>query len=237
MNMSIYGTSCDGCFGEYATVPESVVFNLSDNVSYQEGALFEPAGVAMRAIEEAKLIPGETVVVYGCGPIALIAIQMLRVCGAAQIIAVDIDEYRLNMASKYGVTTINPLKEDVVSTIKNLTAIRGGADLIIELTGSAKVYERLFEILRLEGRLVTVGHPAGKVSINITQNINLKGTSIKGVFGRRIWETWWNLSSLVDTKKIDILDIVTHRFTFEQFNTAFEQFNTGAGKILFVKSE
>ena len=162
---------------------------------------------------------------------------MLRVCGAALIIAVDIDEYRLNMASKYGVTTINPLKEDVVSTIKNLTAIRGGADLIIELTGSAKVYERLFEILRLEGRLVTVGHPAGKVSINITQNINLKGTSIKGVFGRRIWETWWNLSSLVDTKKIDILDIVTHRFTFEQFNTAFEQFNTGAGKILFVKSE
>ena len=237
INMNIYGTSCNGCFGEYALAPEKVVFTIPDKVSYEEGALFEPAGVAMRAVEEINAAPGETIVVYGCGPIALIAIQMLQVCGAARVIALDIDEYRLNLAEKYGAITINPSKEDAISAVTRLTKGRGGADAIIELTGVHKAYESLFEMLRLEGRVATVGHPSGEIPINITQNINLKGASIKGVFGRRIWETWWNLTELMNSKKINILDVVTHRFAFSQHLEAFEQIKKGAGKVLFVKNK
>jgi len=235
MRMDIYGTSCNGSFAEFALAPESVVFKLSDNVSFEEGALFEPAGVAMHAVERAQLDPGDTALVLGCGPIGLLSVMTLLTCGAARVIAVDIDDYKLDLAKKMGAITVNSTKEDVASVVAQHTSRRGGVDVILEMTGNTAVYETLFDYLRLEGRLVTVGHPGGTVPINITQNINLKGANIKGIFGRRIWETWWKLSSLVDAGRIKVLDVVTHRFKFEQVNEAFEQVNKGAGKILFVK--
>jgi threonine 3-dehydrogenase len=105
------------------------------------------------------------------------------------------------------------------------------------MTGSPKVYETLFDFLRLEGRVVTVGHPGGPVSINITQNINLKGARIKGLFGRHIWDTWYKLAGLVENKRINILDVVTHRFSFSQVDEAFDQVSKGAGKIMFLKEK
>ena len=235
MHMDVYGTSCNGCFAEFALAPESVVFKLSDNVSFEEGSLFEPAGVAMHAVERANLDPGDTALVFGCGAIGLLTTMTLLVCGAARVIAVDIDDYRLGLAKKLGAVAVNSAKEDLAAVVKKYTARRGGVDVILEMTGNAKVYEKLFDYLRLEGRIVTVGHPGGSVSINITQSVNLKGANIKGLFGRRIWETWWKMSSLVDAGRIKVLDVVTHRFKFDQVNEAFEQVDKGAGKILFVK--
>ena len=235
MHMDIYGTSCNGSFAEFALAPESVVFKLSDNVSFEEGALFEPAGVAMHSVERAQLEPGDTALVFGCGAIGLLATMTLLTCGAARVIAVDIDDYKLELAKKLGAITVNSAKEDLASVVKQYTSRRGGVDVILEMTGSTKVYEKIFDYLRLEGRIVTVGHPGGSVPVNITQNINLKGANIKGIFGRRIWETWWKLASLVDAGRISVLDVVTHRFKFEQVNEAFEQVSKGAGKILFVK--
>jgi len=235
MNMGIYGTSCDGCFADYAVAPENVAFKLPDNVSFEEGALFEPAGVAMRAVEESQIQPGDTALVFGCGAIGLLAIKMLLACGASRVIGVDIDPYRVDMAKSFGAVGVNSLKEDLSAIVKDMTSSRGGVDFIFEMTGSPKVYETLFDHLRLEGRVVTVGHPGGPIPINITQSINLKGATIKGLFGRRIWETWWKLSSLVESKKIDILEVVTHRYSFSQVDEAFEQVNKGAGKIMFLK--
>jgi len=234
-NMGTYGTSCDGCFSAYALADESIVFELPDDISFEEGALLEPAGVAMRAVEEAQIKPGDTVVVIGCGPIGLMIIQIAKVCGAARIIATDLDEYRLNMAKKFGADIINIQVENTVEVVKKMTAARGGADIIIEASGSAKAYDVVFDMLRLEGRVITLGHPGGLVPINITQNINLKGASIKGIFGRRIWGTWMNLISLIQNKRINVLDVVTHRFLFSQYNEAFEQVRKGGAKILFIK--
>lgn len=235
MHMDVYGTSCNGCFSDFALAPESVVFKLSDNVSFEEGALFEPAGVAMHAVERAQLEPGDTVLVFGCGAIGLLTTMTLLACGAARVIAVDIDEYRLALARKLGAIAVNSAKEDLAAIVSKYTSRRGGVDVILEMTGNTKVYETLFNYLRLEGRIVTVGHPGGTVAVNITQSINLKGANIKGLFGRRIWETWWKMSSMVDAGRIKVLDVVTHRFKFEQVNEAFEQVNKGAGKILFIK--
>lgn len=233
-NMDLYGTNVDGCFADYALAPASVAFKLPEGVSNEEGAMFEPAGVAMRAVEEARVNPGDTVLVYGCGPIGLMAMQLLRSCGAAKVIGIDIDDYRLEMARKYGVETINGLKENVVERVMDLAKARRGVDVAIELTGSDKVYAHLFELLRLEGRVVTVGHPGKPVTIDITKSINFQGVELKGVFGRHIWDTWWKLAAMVEAKKIDVLDVVTHRFRFSQFKEAFEQVDKGAGKILFV---
>ncbi|MEA4816369.1 MAG: alcohol dehydrogenase catalytic domain-containing protein [Lachnospiraceae bacterium] len=234
-HMEIYGASYPGCFADYALAPENILFKLPDSVSFEEGALFEPAGVAMHAIEKAELMPGDTVLVMGCGAVGLFAVKILLACGASRVIAADIDTYRLDMAKKFGAIAVNTAKEDLGRIVSELTEKRGGVDVILEMTGSPKVYEKLFSYLRPEGRVVTVGHPGENVSINITQSINLKGARIKGVFGRRIWETWWKLSSLVESGKVNLLDVVTHRFAFSDYEKAFEQIPKGAGKILFIK--
>ncbi|MEA5033357.1 MAG: alcohol dehydrogenase catalytic domain-containing protein [Sphaerochaeta sp.] len=233
-DMKVYGTSYSGCFSEYALVPESVIFPIPDSISYKEGSLFEPAGVAMRAVEESGLKPGDTVVIFGSGAIGLLAMQIFKASGAGKVIAVDIDDYKLDLAKRYADVTINSMIEDHVKIIGQHTSLHGGADIVIELSGSQKVYETMFDCLRLEGHVVTVGHPAGDVTINITRNVNTKGATIKGVFGRRIWDTWYKLLSLVENKRIDILDVVTHEYTFEQFEEAFAQ-TKNAGKILFLK--
>ncbi|MBQ9321818.1 MAG: alcohol dehydrogenase catalytic domain-containing protein [Eubacterium sp.] len=233
-NMKIYGTSCDGCFAEYAVAPESIVFRLPDEVSYEDGALFEPAGVAMRAVERADLLPGDTVLVSGSGPIGLLTIQMLYASGAGKVIATDLDEYRLKLAKSLGAIAVNSAKENLADVIRRECAQRGGVDVIIETTGAAVVYQDLFSYLRNEGHIVTVGHPGKPVMINIMEAINLKGATMRGVFGRKIWGTWWKVASLVKNKKVDLCKVVTHRFALRDGNQAFEQVPKGSGKILFT---
>jgi threonine 3-dehydrogenase len=228
------GISYPGAFARYAKVPAKVAFKLPSGVSYEEGSLFEPAGVAMRGVDEAHIAPGDLVVVLGCGPIGLIAIQIARAVGAAQVIGVDINEFRLEMARRMGALPVNATKESVVDAVKKVAGRKGGADAIIELSGAPEVYDYIFEILRLEGRIVTVGHVSRPISVNISKQINLKGVSLKGVFGRRIWETWEHLSSLVAAKRIDLSGVVTHRFPLEGFEDAFRQVHGEAGKVLFV---
>lgn len=234
MDMGAYGTSCNGSFAEYAIGPANVIFPLPDEISFEEGSLLEPGGVAMRAVDEAAVLPGETVVVNGCGPIGLLTILVLKAGNAARVIATDLDEYRLKMAESFGAIPINIKKQDAVSEIQDLTKARGGADVVIETSGAPSAYESIFHFLRLEGRLVTVGHPGGVVPIHWMEDINLRGLSIKGIFGRRIWRTWYQLTSLMAAKRINLLDVVTHRFQLSQAEEAFEQANKGAGKILLL---
>lgn len=159
-----YGFGYGGSFAEYCVAPARILFKLPDGVSFEEGALFEPAGVAMHAVEQAHIVPGDTVVVFGVGPIGLVAIQMLNVCGASHVVAVDIDDYRLGLAENYGAIPLNPTKLDVAAEVKKLTSRRHGADVVVEMTGSPRVYPSMFELLRKEGRIVIVGH-AGEVPI------------------------------------------------------------------------
>ena len=233
-DMGIYGTSTNGCFAEYALAPVKVAFVIPDEMSFEEAALLEPAGVAMRAVEECDVQPGDTVVVNGCGPIGLLAVLILKAGNAARVIATDLDEYRLGLAEKLGAITINPTKEDAVAKVRELCKTRCGADAVIETSGAVPAYKTIFDFIRLEGTLITVGHPGGEVPINIAANINTKGLRLKGIFGRRIWKTWWNVSSLITAKKINVLDVVTHRFTLNQCQEAFEQSAKGSGKILFI---
>jgi threonine 3-dehydrogenase len=233
-DMGLVGISYPGAFARYAKVPAKVAFKLPDGVSYEEGSLFEPAGVAMRGVDEARIAPGDLVVVLGCGPIGLIAIQLARAVGAGQVIGVDINEFRLEMARRMGALAVNGAKESVVEAVRRAAGRRGGADVVIELSGAPDVFEYLFDILRLEGRIVTVGHVSRPISVNVSKQINLKGVSLKGVFGRRIWETWEHLCSLVAAKRIDLSGVITHRFPLDGFQDAFKQVHDQAGKVLFI---
>lgn len=233
-DMGLYAFSRPGCFAEYAVAPERVCYHLPGDVSYEEGALLEPAGVAMRAIEESRLEPGDAVLVYGCGPIGLMAIQMLNACGAATVIGVDVDGYRLAMAEQFGCVAINAAGGDVLERVRALTRPRGGVDAALEMTGAAQVYETVLDAVRIEGRLVSVGHTSAPVPVDVTNKVNMKGLMWKGVFGRRIWETWWKVAGLAAAKKVALREVVTHRFPLGEHRQAFEQIGKGAGKVVFL---
>jgi len=233
-NLSIYGTSCDGCFAEYATAPASVCFRLPESVSFDEGALFEPGGVAMHAVQRAEVRPGDTVLVFGCGAIGQMVTQIMLASGAGRVIAVDIDDYKVGMATEYGAIAVNSSKVDLGEVVKKYTAERGGVDVIVEVTGAPSVYETMFDYLRTEGTVVTVAHPGRPIELNITKNVNTKGATIRGVFGRRIWDSWYAFAGLVENKKIDLNKVITHRFPLSRCSEAFEQTGKGAGKVLFI---
>jgi len=233
--MAIYGTSVNGCFAEYALAPAKVAFVIPDEMTFEEAALMEPAGVSMRAVEECDPQPGDTVVVNGCGPFGQLAVMILLAGNAARVIATDLNESRLEKMRKLGAITVNPRQEDAVARIQELCKARGGADAVIETSGALPSYKTIFDFIRPEGSLVTVAHPGGEVPISVTANINTKGLRWKGIFGRRIWKTWWNLSSLIAAKKVNVLDVATHRFTLDQAQEAFETAaQPTAGKVLFV---
>jgi threonine 3-dehydrogenase len=226
-----------GCFAEYKLTTENMVYVLPDVISFEQGALFEPGGVAMYAMEESHMDPGDVVVVYGCGPIALMAMQIFKACGAGKVVGIDINEFRINMARKYADVVINGANEPAVEIVREIAKAHGGADVIIEATAAPSVYETMFQMARPEAHIILIGHPGSAVPINVTKDVNLKSVDIKGHFGRKIWSSWDKVNALESAKRINLLDTVTHRFTLEQYEEAFETSLKDAGKVLFTYSK
>ncbi len=236
-HLKIYGFSCDGAFAEYATAPARCAYKLPDTVSFEQGALFEPAGVAMFGLQEAKIKAGDTVLIFGCGPIGQMTIQLAFAVGAKQVIAVDINDYKKEMAEKLGAIGVNSMKEDLPAVVRKYCAERGGVDVIIEVSGAASVYESMADCLRKEGKIILLAHPGERVSFDVMKTMHHSGATIKGVFGRRIWDTWDALTELVAGGKVDLTKVVTHRFPLSAGNKAFEQIAAGSGKVLFLPEE
>lgn len=233
-DMGLIGINYPGAFARYAKAPAKVAFALPAAVSYEEGALFEPAGVAMRGIDEAGIRPGDLVVVVGCGPIGLVAIQLASAVGASQVVGIDVNRFRLDLARKLGAVVMDPTGQDVVERVREIAGRKGGADVVLEVSGAPAVFDYLFDLIRLEGRLVTIGHPSDGIGLHVARQINLRGVAWKGIFGRRIWETWEHLAALVAARRIDLGRVITHRFPLDAFQPAFAQVRGEAGKILFI---
>jgi threonine 3-dehydrogenase len=232
--MDVVGITYPGAFAEYARVPAKVAFKLPAEVSYEEGSLFEPAGAAMHGVDEAGISAGDLVVILGCGPIGLAAVQMAQIAGSAQVLAIDINDFRLDMARLFGASTLNPLRDDVVQRVSEIAGRKGGADVILEVSGAPAAFKFLFDLLRREGKLVAIGLLSDPINVNVSKNIVLKGIEIKGVFGRRIWETWEHLASLVEAKRINLSGIITHRFPLVEYEEAFRQVHGHAGKVVLT---
>lgn len=233
-DLKIYGFSCNGCFAEYATAPAKCAYKLPEEVSFEQGALFEPAGVAMFAIREADVQPDDTVMIYGCGPIGQMGIMLALAYGAKNVIAVDIDDLRVQQAKELGAIAVNSAKEDLGEVVKKVCAERGGVDVILEISGASAIYDTMADYLRKEGKIMLLAHPGERVSFDIMKTMHHSGATIKGIFGRRIWDSWDALTELVASGKVDLTKVITHRFPLSAGNKAFEQIAAGSGKVLFL---
>ncbi len=232
LNMGLLGLTWDGVFAEYSKAPASACFPLPETVPMEIGALFEPAGVSVHALQRAGNVASNSVLVCGSGPVGLVVIQLALLYGAGRVVALDINPHRLKMAEQLGAIAIDPREVNVPEFCRSTFSRTGGVDVAFETSGASNVLPTLFESLRREGRAVTVGHPGQAVPVDIAAYINKKGITLRGVFGRRVWDTWETLLALVESKRLDLSWLITHRLPFEEFATGIELLKKDAAKVM-----
>lgn len=234
-NMAILGVHTDGAFAEYARLPEACAWRLSEGTSPELGAILEPLGVAVHGVLVDR-VDGRSVAVFGCGPIGLLALGVAAACGASKLFAMEINPTRLGMAPLMApeMVLINPKEEDVVEAILEATGGRG-VDVSIELSGSEVATRQAFKVLRKGGRISLVGLPSSPIELDLVEDIIYREAKVLGVTGRVMWDTWWEMTKLLDSGRLDPTPVITHRFPLHDFEKAIELAKSGqAGKILLL---
>lgn len=209
----------DGAFRDYMAWPDKCLFPLPDSLSDADGAMLEPLGVAIHAVDLVHIKPGMTVGVYGCGPIGLLILQMARLAGATTMIATDKLTHRLAAAKALGATAVFQahLAEES-QAILALTHGRG-VDVAFEAAGENSAVDTAVATLKPGGHLILAGIPADDRTSFNASTARRKGLTIKIV--RRMKHTYPRAISLVAAGLVDVRSLVTHRFGLDEFNTAF----------------
>ena len=230
-NGKVIGIDSAGAFAEFIVFPAENAWKIDRDMRPDIGALLNPLGNAVYAVLSAE-VPGNSVVVIGCGPIGLFSIMTARVSGASAVIAVDINDYRLGLARDAGAAlTINPRNSDPVSAIRQLTS-GIGADLVIEVSGNPAGIEIAFAVARDGGSLRLVGIPENPVTLDLANRIIFRELNIKGISGREIFRTYYQITGLIRAG-MDPVAMFTHRFPFADFDQAMQLMHSGkCGKIL-----
>ena len=185
-NTRIIGVHMDGAFAEYIAIPEENLVKLPASVPLEAGSVLEPFGNAVHTVQSVD-VRGKRVVVTGAGPIGVMAIPVANALGAVEIIATDLSDYRLKLASDVGAdVVINVKEQDPVQIVQNM----GGADVVLEMSGSEKALNQGLEMIVPGGEMAILGLPDNRVSLDLANNVVSKGITIRGITGRRLWETW-----------------------------------------------
>jgi len=215
-----------GALQEYVAHPADMCFKLPDNVSTEEGALVEPLAVGMHAASQANVTLGNSVLILGGGCIGLVTMLSAKARGASKIVVVDLFQKRLDMAKKMGATeTINAKEEDVAARVKELFG-QLGADIVFETAGAIPTIQQTPYYVKPGGTICLVGMAAeSMVNYNFNQ-IMMKEVTIKSVFRYR--NLYPAAIAAIASGAIDVKQIVTHRFSFDESDLAFHTAVTNA---------
>jgi len=236
-DMLIFGLQTkEGSFAKYAAVPEIIAYKLPSGVSYEEGALLEPFGVAVHGIERTGIEPGDVVLVFGSGPIGIFAQQVAKASGASMVIAAGRRKFRLDLARRIGSADVflSTESDDIVKRTIELTNGRG-ADVVIELAGVPTTIRQAFQALKKTGRVGLVGLPEKPVEIETTSMIIYKEATVVGSTGRSMFGTWERMVSLVANKRVNLTGVITDRLSLDEAEEGFQRVMKGeSGKVLFT---
>jgi threonine 3-dehydrogenase len=225
-HVEIIGLDRDGAFAEYVAVPEYNVWRLDPQIPDVSAAIFDPLGNAVHTVMAAG-VSVKSVVITGVGSIGLMAIQVARAAGAIAIYAVDVNPARLELAARLGADgTFRATDHDLVGEIKRRTH-GDGADVLLEMSGSAAAIDLGLQALRNGGRAALLGIPSQAVELNLAERIIFKGVTVLGINGRRMFETWYQMQALVKSGRVDLGPIVTHVLPYTEFDRAFELMEKG----------
>ena len=230
MNTVGIGVNRAGAFAEYIAVPAFNVFKLPDAISDDMAAILDPLGNATHTALSFDLV-GEDVLITGAGPIGIMAVAIARYAGARHVVITDVNDYRLSLARQMGATVaLNVTEGSIDQTMQDL-GMEEGFDVGMEMSGTPTAFRDLLRTMHHGGSVALLGIPPDDTVIDWTQVI-FKGLVIKGVYGREMFETWYKMSSMLQSG-LNIDPIITHHFPVSAYQEAFELMESGqSGKVI-----
>lgn len=231
-NVRILGVDCDGCFAEYALVPEENLWYNDPSIGPDVASVQEPLGNAIQTVLAGET-RGKTFAIFGCGPIGIMAVPVAKAVGASLVAAIDINDYRLDLARTVGADlTVNSKSEDPVEVLMEKT--HGlGVDAVLEMSGASVVYNQMFKVVRAGGRVSLLGLPSRPQTVNFADDIVMRGVTVQGITGRRIWETWLTGRELLRSGRLDLKPIITHHMDLKDYAKGMDLMTAGnCGKVV-----
>ena len=224
------GIQRDGAFAEYLVIPESNIWPIHDDIPSEIAAFFDPFGNAVHTSLSYEMV-GEDVLITGAGPIGLMSVAICNFVGARNVVITDVNEYRLELAKKMGATkTINVSTNSIQKYYSELD-MTSGFDVGLELSGNPEAFSKMLEHMYHGGKIALLGLLPDSTRIN-WDNIIFKGLKVKGIYGREMYETWYKMTQMLRSG-LDVSNVLTHRFSIDQFEEAFNIMETGdCGKIV-----
>ncbi len=224
------GVNREGAFAEYLSIPATNVWACDPKISTDVIACFDPLGNAVHTALSYDLL-GEDVLITGAGPIGCMAVGIAKHAGARHVVVTDINPYRLDLAEKMGATrAVNIQKESLPEVMKELHMLEG-FDVGLEMSGSGQAFNQMLQVMFHGGKIALLGILQPETSVD-WNSVVFNGLTLKGIYGREMYETWYKMTTMVQSG-LDITPIITHHFAIDDFEQGFELMRSGkSGKVI-----
>ena len=224
------GVNVPGAFAEYLKIPAFNAIHLPDEIDDEIGAILDPLGNAVHTALSFDLI-GEDVLITGAGPIGIMAAAVCRHVGARHVVVTDVNDYRLELCNQVAdAVTVNVSRQDLRSEMDKL-GMREGFDVGLEMSGAPAAFEQMTKHLIMGGKIAMLGIPSGKMPVDWNAII-FKALTIKGIYGREMFETWYKMIAMLQSG-LDVRKVITHRMEAADYKVGFDLMKQGScGKVV-----
>ncbi len=230
----IIGVDRDGGFAEYIAIPAQNIWKNPPDMPLELAVIQENLGNAVHTVM-AQDVSAKFVLVTGCGPVGLMAIAVAKAAGARAVIATDISPYRLSLACRMGADrAVNVRRESLMAIIEEVTDGEG-IDVLLEMSGAPSAINEGFAALKEGGEAALLGLAPSAFTFDLNAHIVFKGAIVRGIVGRRLWETWYQAHGLLQSGALRLDGLVTHHFPMAEFERAYQTFMSGeSGKVMLI---
>ncbi len=224
------GVNRPGAFAEYISVPMTNVWHHQHDIDRDVASIFDPFGNAVHTALSFPVL-GEDVLVTGAGPIGIMAAAVAKHAGARFVVITDVNEYRLELARKMGVTAALNVTKGSLAEVQKELGMKEGFDVGLEMSGTPAALRDLIDNMCHGGKIAILGIPPAEMAIDWSKVI-FNMLTIKGIYGREMYETWYKMSVMLESG-LNIQPIITHRFHFTEFEQGFAAMMSGySGKVV-----
>jgi len=224
------GVNRPGAFADYLVIPAVNAFPIPDDIPDEIAAILDPFGNAAHTALSFDLV-GEDVLITGAGPIGIMAAAICRHVGARHVVITDVNDYRLDLAKKMGAhRTVNIQREKLADIMPSLNMVEG-FDVGLEMSGVPAAFRDMLDVMNHGGKIAMLGIPPGDMAIDWTKII-FKGLTLKGIYGREMFETWYKMIAMIQGG-LDLTPMITHRFDVKDYLEGFRTMGSGkSGKVV-----
>ena len=224
------GVNRPGAFAEFISVPMTNVWHHRDGVDEEVAAIFDPFGNAVHTALAFEVL-GEDVLITGAGPIGIMAIPVAKHAGARHVVITDVNDYRLDLARQMGATVALNVINGSLDEVQRDLGMKEGFDVGLEMSGNASALRSMVDHMCHGGKIAMLGIPSSPIEIDWNKVI-FNMLTIKGIYGREMYETWYQMSVMLESG-LNLKPVITHRFPYTEFEQGFTAMESGScGKVV-----